>query len=67
MFLELSGTKKKALYGSKVKDVTLYGMSLPHLWRCLLPLGLLAAIAATGPELVFFLKFNSFTTVVKTF
>jgi hypothetical protein len=60
-FLELSGTKKKALHESKAKDVTAHGMSLPRhggprpiLWRRLPPQGLRAAIiAATGPGLVF--------------
>jgi hypothetical protein len=63
-FLEL---KKKALHRSKVKDVTLYGMSLPSLWRCQPPLELRAAIAAMGPGLVLIFLFDSFTTTINIF
>jgi hypothetical protein len=51
-FQELSGTEKKALHESKAKDVTIHG-TLPCLWMSLQLLGLLAAIAETGPGHVF--------------
>jgi hypothetical protein len=39
----LSGTEKLATHKSKVQYVTVYGMSLPSLWRCLQQWGLCTA------------------------
>jgi hypothetical protein len=66
-FLELSETEKKTLHESKAKDVTLYGTSLPRLWRRLPLPGLRVAIAATGPGLVLIFSNKFFTLSVNFF